>query len=285
MGAILAAAFVAAAGDIARFRSPAALAAAAGLAPVPRQSGRAHALRHPRRGDKNLTRILRQSAFRAFADHPGRRACYDRERRGGKHRAQAAIALARRRTNVLWAMLTRDRPYDPTIAPLDSRITRPRSARPRVPAAMELAAGERDKGKIRWRLGGELERWLAPFLGRLRRGAQRRWAPFCLKGLLLPGERKSVEPPAARVAPADTQQLHRFPSTSPWATAPLADGLVKVADRLVGGPDAVLVVDDTCLVERGRRSVGVKRRYRGQLGRRADRRPLAGLPARVPKGP
>src|SRR3712207_8852151 len=54
----------------------------------------------------------------------------------------------------------------------------------------------------------ELERWLAPFLARLRRQAQRRWAPFYLKGLLLPGERKSVEPMAARAAPGDVQQLH-----------------------------------------------------------------------------
>ena len=45
----------------------------------------------------------------------------------------------------------------------------------------------------------ELERWLAPFLARLRRQAQRRWAPLYLKGLLLPGERKSIEPMAARV--------------------------------------------------------------------------------------
>jgi SRSO17 transposase len=81
----------------------------------------------------------------------------------------------------------------------------------------------------------ELEHWLEPFLGRLRRQAQRRWAPVYLKGLLLPGERKSVEPMAARVAPADTQQLHHFVSTSPWATAPLEDELVKAADRLVGG--------------------------------------------------
>ena len=72
----------------------------------------------------------------------------------------------------------------------------------------------------------ELERWLAPFLARLGRQAQRRWAPFYLKGLLLPGERKSVEPMAARVAPGDVQQLHHFVSTSPWATAPLEDELV-----------------------------------------------------------
>ena len=46
----------------------------------------------------------------------------------------------------------------------------------------------------------ELERWLEPFLARLRRQAQRHWAPFYLKGLILPGERKSIEPMAARVA-------------------------------------------------------------------------------------
>jgi SRSO17 transposase len=116
----------------------------------------------------------------------------------------------------------------------------------------------------------ELERWRAPFLGRLRRQAQRRWAPFYLKGLLLPGERKSVEPMAARVAPADTQQLHHLASASPWATAPLEEELARAADRLVGGPDAVLVIDDTALVKQGRHSVGVKRQYCGQLGKRAN---------------
>ena len=124
---------------------------------------------------------------------------------------------------------------------------------------------------------GELERWLEPFLARLRRQAQRRWAPFYLKGLILPGARKSVEPMAARVAPGDTQQLHHFVSTSPWATAPLEDQLAKAADRLVGGPDAALVVDDTALVKQGRRSVGVKRQYCGQLGKKANCQALVSL--------
>ena len=123
----------------------------------------------------------------------------------------------------------------------------------------------------------ELGRWLGPFLARLRRQAQRRWAPVYLKGLLLPGERKSVEPMAARVAPADTQQLHHFVSTSPWAAAPLEDELVKAADRLVGGPDAALVVDDTALVKQGRRSVGVQRQYCGQLGKKANCQALVSL--------
>ncbi len=133
----------------------------------------------------------------------------------------------------------------------------------------------------------ELERWLEPFLARLRRKAQRHWAAFYLKGLILPGERKSVEPMAARVAPGDTQQLHHFVSTSPWAAAPLEDELVKAADRLVGGPGAVLVVDDTALVKQGRHSVGVKRQYCGQLGKKANCQALVSLAlasAEVPVG-
>jgi len=77
----------------------------------------------------------------------------------------------------------------------------------------------------------ELERWLGPFLVRLGRKEQRRWAPFYVKGLILPGERKSVEPMAARVAPGDLQQLHHFVSTSPWAAEPLEDELVRAAFR------------------------------------------------------
>ena len=124
---------------------------------------------------------------------------------------------------------------------------------------------------------GELGRWLEPFLVRLRRKAQRYWAPFYLKGLILPGERKSIEPLAARVAPGDTQQLHHFVSTSPWPTAPLEEELVRAADRLVGGADAALVVDDTALVKQGRHSVGVKRQYCGQLGKRANCQALVSL--------
>src|SRR3954468_14885714 len=122
-----------------------------------------------------------------------------------------------------------------------------------------------------------LERWLGPFLARLRRKEQRRWAPVYLEGLILLGERKSVEPMAARVEPGDLQQLHHFVPTSPRATAPLEDELVKAAGRLVGGPDAALVVDDTALVKQGRHSVGVKRQYCGQLGKKANCQSLVSL--------
>jgi transposase len=56
---------------------------------------------------------------------------------------------------------------------------------------------------------GRLDTWLAPFLAALPRAEQRRWAPLYVRGLLLPGERKSVEPMATRVAPGNVQQLLR----------------------------------------------------------------------------
>src|SRR5918997_4763661 len=124
---------------------------------------------------------------------------------------------------------------------------------------------------------GELGRWLAPFLAALNREAQRRWAPVYLKGLLLPGERKSVEPLAARVAPGSAEQLHHLIGGSPWATAPLEAALAGEADRLVGGPDAALVVDDTALPKQGRHSVGVARQYCGRLGKRANCQVLVSL--------
>src|SRR5688500_2952963 len=126
-----------------------------------------------------------------------------------------------------------------------------------------------------WRAA--FEAWLAPFLARLGRVEQRRWAPVYLQGLLGPGERKSVEPMAARVAPGDVQQLHHFISTSPWRCELLEEEMVRAADRLVGGPDAVLVVDDTALVKQGRHSVGVARQYCGQLGKKANCQAMVSL--------
>jgi SRSO17 transposase len=124
---------------------------------------------------------------------------------------------------------------------------------------------------------GELERWLAPFLAALSREARRRWAVVYLKGLILPGERKSVEPLAARVAPGSAEQLHHLIGGSPWAIAPLEAALTGEADRLVGGPGAALVVDDTALPKQGRHSVGVARQYCGRLGKRADCQVLVSL--------
>jgi transposase len=81
------------------------LAAYAGLAPVTRRSGTSiRGEHHSRRGNKILKRALYLSAFAALRD-PESRAYYDRKIGQGKHHSQALIALARRRCDVLFAML------------------------------------------------------------------------------------------------------------------------------------------------------------------------------------
>ena len=82
---------------------------------------------------------------------------------------------------------------------------------------------------------------------------------------------------AARVAPGQVQQLHHFVSASPWPRGRLERVLAERADRLVGGADAMLIVDNTALVKQGRHSVGVQRQYCGQLGKRANCQALVSL--------
>ncbi|MGH2980737.1 MAG: IS110 family transposase [Solirubrobacterales bacterium] len=110
MGVTLTAEFLVEVGSLARFHSPDALAAAAGIAPVLRQSGKIRYLQRPRGGNKALKRVFYQAAFCAL-QQPDSRAFYDRKRRQGKRHHQAVIALARRRVNVLWAMLRDRQPY------------------------------------------------------------------------------------------------------------------------------------------------------------------------------
>ena len=123
----------------------------------------------------------------------------------------------------------------------------------------------------------DLERWLVPFLGRLQNVAQRRWMPLYVQGLLGPGERKSVEAMAERVAPGKARQLQNFLSAPPWSSAPLEELLVEQANRLVGGPNAVLVIDDTAFPKKGTPSVGVASQYAGVLGKTANCQVLVSL--------
>ena len=88
----------------------------------------------------------------------------------------------------------------------------------------------------------ELERWLKPFLGRLGHKARRRMCPLYIAGLIGPGERKSIQPIAERLAAGDYDQLHHFIADGVWDATPLQTELLSQADRLVGGDDAVLVI-------------------------------------------
>ena len=130
-------------------------------------------------------------------------------------------------------------------------------------------------GKAAW--AQELDEWLAPFLDALGHKSRRPWAPLYVRGLLGPGDRKSIQPMAERVAPEEHEQLHHFVATSPWDTAPLEAVLAREGQRLAGGPDAVLIIDDTTLLKQGKHSVGVARQYSGAAGKKANCQALVSL--------
>jgi SRSO17 transposase len=123
----------------------------------------------------------------------------------------------------------------------------------------------------------DLSEWLKPFLARLGHKARRRMCPLYVAGLIGPGERKSVGPMAERLAPDDYDQLHHFVSSGVWDAGPLEEELAIQANRLVGGPDAVLVIDDTALPKKGQHSVGVAPQYASALGKNANCQTLVSL--------
>jgi transposase len=115
-GVILGAEFLAATGgDMSAFDSVDRLAGVAGLATVPRDSGRISGnLKRPRRYDRRLLLACYLSAMASIRSDAASRIYYDRKRAQGKTHTQAVIALARRRLNVLWAMLRDHALYQPT---------------------------------------------------------------------------------------------------------------------------------------------------------------------------
>jgi transposase len=114
MGPILGAEFLVAVGDICAFCSADRLAAYAGLVPAARDSGkRVGNHRRMQGGNKTLKRVFYQSAFASLRSAPESRAFYERKRAEGKRHTQALIALARRRVNVLWAMLRDGTTFEP----------------------------------------------------------------------------------------------------------------------------------------------------------------------------
>ena len=123
----------------------------------------------------------------------------------------------------------------------------------------------------------EFDAWLAPFLARLPRKRHQQWAPRYVAGLLGPAARKNMERLADEVAEGDYDQLHHFLTTTAWDAAPLLAVLAQQAQALVGGPDAVLIIDDTSLLKQGTHSVGVGRQYSGQAGKIANCQTLVSL--------
>lgn len=123
----------------------------------------------------------------------------------------------------------------------------------------------------------DLSDWLEPFLEVLGHASRRRWAPVYLRGLFGRTERKSIQPMAADLTPDDYDQLHNFIASRSWESTALETVLAGKADALVGGPDAVLIVDDVALPKKGDRSVGVAHQYCGALGKQATCQVLVSL--------
>lgn len=91
-----------------------ALAGVAGLAPVPRDSGRITGnLKRPRRYDRPLLRVFYLAANNSIKTSPESRNYHDRKRSQGKRHSKAVLCLARRRLNVLWAMQRDNLSYQP----------------------------------------------------------------------------------------------------------------------------------------------------------------------------
>ena len=98
-------------------------------------------------------------------------------------------------------------------------------------------------------------------------------AQWYLKGLILPGERKSVEPMAARVCPDNVrsahQSMHHLVAAAGWSDRAVLAATARrvVPELLKAGHQCWLILDDTSHVKKGRHSVGVARQYCGRLGK------------------
>lgn len=112
MGTQLGAEFVVATGDLSTFAGPDQIAAYAGLAPVPRDSGRVTGNLHkPKRYNRALRMVFYMSALSSINTPGPSRDYYNKKRAEGKPHQQALMALARRRIDVLWALLRENRHF------------------------------------------------------------------------------------------------------------------------------------------------------------------------------
>jgi transposase len=116
IGTVLGAEFlVAIGGNLDAFPNPDRLAAFAGVTPAPRDSGKISGnLHRPQRYHRRLQRVFYTSALVSIQFDPNSRKFYDRKRAEGKRHTQAVLALARRRVNVLWALIRDRRCYQVT---------------------------------------------------------------------------------------------------------------------------------------------------------------------------
>ena len=111
-----------------------------------------------------------------------------------------------------------------------------------------------------------LQQFLADLLEPLGRSERKHWGEVYVRGLLLDGERKSIEPLAARVGDGNVQAMQQLVGQSPWDWMPVWE---RLAQRMTAElePDSAWVIDDTGFPKQGEHSVGVERQYSGTLGK------------------
>jgi SRSO17 transposase len=118
------------------------------------------------------------------------------------------------------------------------------------------------------RIRGRLEAFAGDIFASLPRTDQRTRGECYLRGLMLEGRRKSIEPMAERLGEVHYQALHHFVAASPWDWRPVRRRLAEVLCGALS-PTA-WVVDDTGFPKDGDCSVGVQRQYSGTLGKTAN---------------
>jgi SRSO17 transposase len=118
------------------------------------------------------------------------------------------------------------------------------------------------------RIRGRLEAFAEDIFASLPRTDQRARGECYLRGLMLDGRRKSIEPMAQRLGEVHYQALHHFVAASPWDWRPVRRRLAEVLTAALS-PTA-WVVDDTGFPKDGSCSVGVQRQYSGTLGKTAN---------------
>src|SRR5215467_5301317 len=114
----------------------------------------------------------------------------------------------------------------------------------------------------------ELTKFLTPLVATLGRSERRRAAMHYVEGLLIPGQRKSIEPMAARLG-VDARSLQQLLTSSPWSDEALWKAIRReVIPHLE--PLEAWVVDETGWLKQGQHSVGVSHQYCGAVGKSAN---------------
>ena len=132
-------------------------------------------------------------------------------------------------------------------------------------------------------LEARFEAYCDTMVGALMHADRAQPARWYIKGLLLPGERKSVEPMAARVQPhavrSTHQSMHHLVADAPWSDAALMSAVAErvLPKLIVPGEPVWWIVDDTGFPKKGKHSVGVAHQYCGQSGKQDNCRVAVSL--------